>query len=171
MDDMDHRGRDDRRAFHPPVTGGSVLLAFGLAVAALVWLGGCGGSRSGNGASDSSSEAASDAAAAQEATREAKRQRAEQQLQQRQEAACDRVGDEIYRCSVEDARETMTPEEFAELEPEKLAPMWKAKFMEECAAGKMSLRQIKVFETCVETPECAVFIPCLDGAQATEPAE
>ena len=94
-----------------------------------------------------------------------RRQQAENDLVMRQEAACDRVGGLLFHCSVEDARKTMTAEEFAQLRPDELQPRFMEEFMAECLDSKMSLRQIKVYETCADNPACEDFIPCLDDAQ------
>lgn len=83
----------------------------------------------------------------------------------RQEAACDQVGEALFACAVEDARASMSEEELAKLDTDELRPRYKAEFMSECTASDMSLRQVKVFEGCLQDTACAVFVPCLDAAQ------
>ncbi len=91
-------------------------------------------------------------------------------LRKRQEAACESVGKTLFACAVEDARTSMSPEEFAKLEPEKLEPEYMSRFLDDCLSSDMSPRQIGVYEGCLQDTRCATFVPCLDSARPQQPA-
>jgi hypothetical protein len=91
-------------------------------------------------------------------------------LEKRQEAACDGVGKTLFACAVEDAKASMSPEEFAKLEPEKLEPEYMSRFLDECLSNDMSPRQVSVYEGCLQDTRCAAFVPCLDSARPQQPA-
>jgi hypothetical protein len=91
-------------------------------------------------------------------------------LEKRQEAACEGVGKTLFACAVEDARASMSPDEFAKLEPEKLEPEYMSRFLDECLSSDMSPRQVDVYEGCLQDKRCAVFVPCLDSARPHQPA-
>jgi hypothetical protein len=91
-------------------------------------------------------------------------------LKKRQEAACDGVGKTLFACAVEDARASMSPEEFAKLEPDKLEPEYMSRFLDECLSSDMSPRQVGVYEGCLQDQRCPVFVPCLDSARPQKPA-
>ena len=91
-------------------------------------------------------------------------------LEKRQEAACEGVGKTLFACAVEDARASMSPEEFAKLEPDKLEPEYMSRFLDECLSSDMSPRQVGVYEGCLQDKRCPVFVPCLDGARPEKPA-
>jgi hypothetical protein len=91
-------------------------------------------------------------------------------LEKRQEAACEGVGKTLFACAVEDARATMSPEEFAKLEPDKLEPEYMGRFLDECLSSDMSPRQVSVYEGCLQDKRCAAFVPCLDSARPQQPA-
>lgn len=94
------------------------------------------------------------------------REQALRRLRARQEAACEQVSHVITRCAIEDARATLPPEEFAKLDVEKLAPAHSAEFVEQCTSSDMSVRQVEVFEQCMDKQsQCAVFLDCLDQAR------
>lgn len=90
-------------------------------------------------------------------------------LDKRQSAACEAVGKTLFACAVEDARTSMSPEEFAKLEPEQLEPEYMSRFLDECLEKDMSDRQVGVYETCLGDRRCEVFIPCLDRARPQQP--
>ena len=148
---------------------GAVLLA----IALLAGVPGCGGDGAAAGESTTTAKSSTldgegDEEARQRAAQgdeDARRQAALDRLYARQEAACDQVGDAVFACAVEDARANMSQEELAKLDPDALRPRHKAEFMRDCMRNDMSLRQVKVFEGCLQDTTCAVFVPCLDPAQ------
>jgi hypothetical protein len=91
-------------------------------------------------------------------------------LEKRQSAACEGVGKTLFACAVEEARATMSPEEFAKLEPEQLEPEYMSRFLDECLEKDMSARQVSVYEECLGDTRCEVFVPCLDRARPQQPA-
>jgi hypothetical protein len=91
-------------------------------------------------------------------------------LRKRQDAACEGVGKTLFACAIEDAKATMSPEEFAKLEPEKLEPEYMSRFLDECLSSDMSPRQVSVYEGCLQDTRCATFVPCLDSARPQQPA-
>jgi hypothetical protein len=91
-------------------------------------------------------------------------------LEKRQDAACEGVGKTLFGCAIEDARGSMSPEEFAKLEPAQLEPEYMSRFLDECLENDMSPRQVSVFEGCLQDTRCEVFVPCLDGARPQPPA-
>lgn len=86
-------------------------------------------------------------------------------LEARQETACQGVGEALFACAAADARATMSPEELAELDIERLKPAYMQEFLAECQARAMSSRQIGVYEGCLADTRCEVFVPCLDRAR------
>lgn len=99
----------------------------------------------------------------------AKRAAALRHLMIRQQASCEQVGNMLFECAVEDARATMSPEDFAALDVTALEPQYKSEFMRECLASEMSLRQVEVYEDCAANTACAEFVPCLDQARPQQP--
>lgn len=91
-------------------------------------------------------------------------------LEKRQEAACDGVGRTLFGCALEEARASMSPKEFAKLEPAQLEPEYMRRFLDECLENDMSPRQVSVFEGCLQDTRCEVFVPCLDSARPQQPA-
>jgi hypothetical protein len=86
-------------------------------------------------------------------------------LRKRQETACEGVGKTLFSCAVEDARASMSPEEFAKLEPAQLESEYMSRFLDECLESDMSPRQVSVYEGCLQDTRCEAFVPCLDGAR------
>lgn len=101
-------------------------------------------------------------------TEEEKRARALAELHGYQEAACERVAPRITECAIESAQANMTKEELAELDLENTAPKHTEKFIDDCTAGQMSLRQIKVFDGCDLAQPCEAFLACLAAADKHE---
>lgn len=101
--------------------------------------------------------------------REAAKRAALERLRMRQEASCKRAGEVLFACAVEDARASMSPEEFIALDVTALEPRYKSEFMARCMDSEMSLRQVEVYEGCLADTVCAVFVPCLDQAQPQRP--
>jgi hypothetical protein len=86
------------------------------------------------------------------------------ELQRRQEAACERIAPRMTECAVEDARRTLTPDQLAELDLEKTAPLHTRKFIEECTSDALSSRQVRVYEVCErEAADCEELNACLDN--------
>ena len=139
--------------------GRAVPLACGSMLVAMVWA--CGGSQASQTSQTSQGPEGPQRGGNPDAIM------TEEQLAVRQEAACDGVGGGLYRCALEGARHKLSPEEFAKLglDTEGAEHDYRSKFMEECLAGNMSPRQIRVFERCLADTRCNVFVPCLDQAK------
>ncbi len=135
---------------------GSALLVGGA-------LPGCGGPDS---ASTRPAESGPQAEPSPAATDDAERRRkALAALEARQQAVCEASAKPIFNCAVEDARATLSPEEFAALDPAQLEAEHRRVYTRDCAASDMSLRQIKVYERCASDTRCDVYLPCLDQAK------
>ena len=129
---------------------------------------GCSGSADSAGMTKGATDPAA-SSNSQENDREAAKRAALERLRVRQEASCKRVGEVLFGCAVEDARASMSPEEFAALDVTALEPRYKSEFMAQCMDSKMSLRQVEGYEGCLADTACAVFVPCLDQAQPQRP--
>src|SRR5687767_2709928 len=68
------------------------------------------------------------------------------EIEVRRDAACETLGPKITTCAIADARRTMTPEELAELDPEKVAPVHTREFITDCKGQSLSSRQVRVYE-------------------------
>ncbi|GAB4512345.1 MAG: hypothetical protein Tsb0020_30350 [Haliangiales bacterium] len=124
---------------------------------------GCGGADSATTRpAEASAQAEPSPAAADEAER---RRKALAALEARQRAVCDASAKPIFDCAVEDARATLSPEEFAALDPAQLEAEHRRVYTRDCAATDMSLRQIEVYERCASDTRCEVYLPCLDQAK------
>lgn len=88
------------------------------------------------------------------------------ELQQRQGAACEQLGPRLTDCALADARATMTPEQLAELDVEKTAPLHTREMIKQCKEQTMSSRQVRVYEVCMrEETECTALTACLENAK------
>lgn len=93
------------------------------------------------------------------------------ELQQRQGAACEQLGPRLTDCAIADARATMTPEQLAELDVEKTAPLHTREMIKQCKEQTMSSRQVRVYEVCMrEETECGPLTACLENAKPEAPA-
>jgi hypothetical protein len=137
-----------------PVIRGALL---GLALASL-WTPAC---------SSSTQESAPTQPTQQQQSSE--REAALARLRERQEAACEKVGKALFACAVEDAKATMSPEDFASLDTKQLEPEYMREFLGECLSNEMSSRQVGVYENCTQDTRCAVFVSCLDTARPQQP--
>jgi hypothetical protein len=91
------------------------------------------------------------------------------ELERRQGAACEALGPRLTDCAIADARATMTPEQLAELDVEKTAPVHTREMIKQCKDQTMSSRQVRVYEVCMrEETECDALTACLENAQPTE---
>ena len=92
------------------------------------------------------------------------------ELQKRQGAACEQLGPKLTECAIADARATMTPEELAELDIEKTAPVHTREMIAQCKEQTMSSRQVRVYEVCMrEETACDALTACLENAQPGDP--
>ena len=90
------------------------------------------------------------------------------ELELRRDAACEALGPKITACAIEDARRTMTPEQLAELDPEKVAPVHTREFIKDCKERSLSSRQVRVYEVCMrEESACEPLLACLENAAPT----
>lgn len=88
------------------------------------------------------------------------------ELQQRQGAACEQLGPRLTDCAIADARATMTPEQLAELDVERTAPLHTREMTKQCKEQTMSSRQVRVYEVCLrEETECEALTACLENAK------
>src|SRR5262245_38015075 len=111
------------------------LLALGA-----VLLAGCGSSSSSSGTTGPGNRTTADART---------------QIEVRRDAACEALGPRLTACAIEEARQTMSPEELAKLDLEKTAPAHTEEFIKECKGQTLSSRQVRVYEVCVaEESEC-----------------
>jgi len=95
-----------------------------------------------------------------------RRARALAALQARQQAACDQLSTILSECAVADAKASLSAKELEDLDLDHTAPRHRAEVYGECLATDMSMRQVKVIESCIEKDRhCDVFVPCLDAAQ------
>jgi hypothetical protein len=91
------------------------------------------------------------------------------ELEKRQAAACEQLGPRLTDCAIADARATMTPEQLAELDVEKTAPLHTRETVKACKAQDMSSRQVRVYEVCMrEETACDALTACLENAQPSE---
>ena len=96
---------------------------------------------------------------------------AQTELERRRDAACEALGPRLTECAIADARKTMSPDEVAKLEVDKLRPVHTRKFVESCQAQSLSSRQVRVYEVCQrEETECEPLIACLDNARPKDAA-
>ncbi len=101
-----------------------------------------------------------------EAGTQARRAQAREALLMRQDAACDRVGDRLFACAVQDGQASMDEEAFAELEVSKLKAQYKRDFQASCMRSALSLRQVQIYEGCTaQDGGCDTLLSCLDKAQ------
>ncbi|MEZ4368141.1 MAG: hypothetical protein R2939_17950 [Kofleriaceae bacterium] len=92
------------------------------------------------------------------------------EIRRRQNAACEALGPVLTACAVEDARTTMTPEEFDQLALEQTAPQHTAEFIEACEAPDLGSRTVRVYEVCLrEESECEPLLACLDHVHDPAP--
>jgi hypothetical protein len=91
---------------------------------------------------------------------------AEAKLRAAQESAVQAMCERLIECSVESARASMTPEELAKLDLEEIVPRARADCEEEYAGRRLSPRQVRVVQTCVNQPgTCDELHACLDQAR------
>jgi hypothetical protein len=91
------------------------------------------------------------------------------ELEKRQGAACEQLGPRLTDCAIADARATMTPEQLAELDVEKTAPVHTREMIKQCKEQSMSSRQVRVYEVCMrEETACDALTACLENAQPDE---
>jgi len=87
------------------------------------------------------------------------------EIERRRDTACEQLQPTLTKCAIEDAKATMTPEEYKKLKPEELREAHKKKFLEECKV-EMSSRQVRVLEVCFkEETECNPLAECLANLQ------
>ena len=88
------------------------------------------------------------------------------ELERRQFAACERVIPRLTECAVADARANLSPEQLAELDLERTAPIHTRENLKTCKAQRLSSRQVRVYEVCDrEETSCGPLVACLDHAQ------
>jgi hypothetical protein len=86
----------------------------------------------------------------------------------RQWAVCERLAPRITACAVADLVNA-TPEERAEADPERTAPIHTRVTMQRCKAAQLSSRQLRVLEVCErEEADCGPLTACL--ANLEQPA-
>ena len=91
------------------------------------------------------------------------------ELEKRQAAACEQLGPRLTDCAIADARATMTPEQLAELDIEKTAPVHTREMVQQCKEQTMSSRQVRVYEVCMrEETACDALTTCLENAAPTD---
>jgi hypothetical protein len=84
-------------------------------------------------------------------------------LQRRQRLACTNVATKLTACAVEDARATMSPEEFAKTTTPEITRKNTAEYDEKCQAATMSSRQVRVLEVCFKSETaCEPLLACLE---------
>jgi hypothetical protein len=84
-------------------------------------------------------------------------------LQHRQRKACVDVALKLTACAVEDARATMSPEEFAKTTTPEITRKNTAEYNDKCQAATMSSRQVRVLEVCFRQEQaCEPLLACLE---------
>jgi hypothetical protein len=85
-------------------------------------------------------------------------------IEKRRDAACDQLAPKLTACAIADAKATMSPAEYAKLNPEELRAKHKQEFLKECKGAQMSSRQVRVLEVCFkEESECGPLASCLEN--------
>ncbi len=91
------------------------------------------------------------------------------ELDARKYAACEQVGPRLTECAIEDARQNMSPEEFAKLDVANTGPVHTREFIKKCRTDELSSRQVRVYEVCIaEETECAPLMTCLSHLNTPE---
>jgi hypothetical protein len=129
--------------------------------ACVAWLAACsgGGAESGSASEPSANQAGQGGAGQDKPSAEAK-------LRAAQESAVQAMCERLIECSVESARASMTPEELAKLDLEEIVPRARADCEEEYAERRLSPRQVRVVQQCVNQPgTCDELHACLDQAR------
>lgn len=84
---------------------------------------------------------------------------------ERQTAVCETVAKLATDCAVANAKATLSERELEELELDKVAPIQVREMTSKCSRSALSLRQVEVYEACVERfASCDAFIRCMDAA-------
>jgi hypothetical protein len=97
---------------------------------------------------------------------------AKTELEKRQQAACQAVGPTLTQCAIADAKASMTPEKFKDLQIEQTGPKHTAEFIDNCTKSPYSSRQVRVLEVCfAQEPQCEPLIACLDNLNPQPPAK
>ncbi len=87
-------------------------------------------------------------------------------IRKAQLATCGPMCERISECALAEARERMSEEEFARLQPDKAVEQNTAECSEKCGSATLSPRQIKVIRECVNGPQlCQEYHQCLDQAK------
>lgn len=94
---------------------------------------------------------------------------AEQKFARQQSDTVHKMCQRLIDCSIEDARASLSPEEFAKLDPEKIAPKAIADCTQEADKAPLSPRQVIGIRECLgAATSCPVFNECLGSAGQTE---
>jgi hypothetical protein len=129
--------------------------------ACVAWLAACsgGGAESGGSSEPAAGQAGQGGQGGGQPSAEAK-------LRAAQESAVQAMCERLIECSVESARASMTPEELAKLDLEEIVPRARADCEEEYAERRLSPRQVRVVQGCVNQPgTCDELHACLDQAR------
>ena len=91
-------------------------------------------------------------------------------LEQRRDTACEQIQPRLTECAIQDAKQALSPAEYAKLRPEELRTQHKAKFLDECRGSAMSSRQVRVLEVCFrEETSCGPLAECLKNLAPATP--
>jgi hypothetical protein len=97
---------------------------------------------------------------------------AKTELEKRQQSACNAVGPKLTQCAIADAKASMTPEKFKDLQIEQTGPKHTAEFVDSCTKSPYSSRQVRVLEVCfAQEQQCEPLIACLDNLNPQPPAK
>lgn len=89
------------------------------------------------------------------------------ELDAAQDAACQRLAPKVTDCAIEDARATMSPQDFADMarDLDELADRNSEQYIDHCTRSPMSRRQLEVYEQCALDVTCEEFLACTDRAK------
>ena len=89
----------------------------------------------------------------------------EEKFARQQTDTVDKMCQRLIDCSIEDARQQLSPEKFAEMKVEELTPKAVADCTQEYDKAPMSPRQVIHIRGCLgEATECSAFNDCLSKA-------
>ena len=85
-------------------------------------------------------------------------------IEKRRDAACDQLQPKITQCAIDDAKASMSPADYAKLNPEELRAKHGEEFLKECKGATYSSRQVRVLEVCFQQEhECEPLGTCLEN--------
>jgi len=97
------------------------------------------------------------------------RKQAIERLDARQRQACQRMCPRLTECALEDAKANVSPADLKDGPSlEEIAPSHTAQCNSECNRTRLSLRQIRVYEGCMDKKQldCGALVVCLEQAQS-----